>query len=290
MSNPQPMTQLAVTNYGERSLTAAEIRAQVNLIQDVMRSVMIEGTHFGQIPGTATNSLYKAGAEKLLSTFRLAAIPEVEDLGKNGEVHYRIVVKGYTQSGALVGAGIGECSSQEDKYAWRRPVCPEEFELTPEDRRRVKFAKGPGGKVYKNEQVRTNPADVRNTVLKMAKKRALVDMVLTVTAASDCFTQDIEDLPDELREEIAEAACRTVSPGARAVQNTQSEESAERRETINDLEHIAQAGREALAKRWEAIGKDKRKLVGASEWERIKALAIRLQGNVIEGEAREVAA
>mgnify|MGYP003149563669 CR=1 FL=1 len=41
-------------------------------------------------------------------------------------------------------------------------------------------------------------ADVYNTVLKIGKKRALVDAVLTVTAASDLFTQDIEDLPAEV--------------------------------------------------------------------------------------------
>ncbi len=39
-----------------------------------------------------------------------------------------------------------------------------------------------------------NPADDYNTVLKMAKKRALVDAVLTATAASDIFTQDLEDI------------------------------------------------------------------------------------------------
>ena len=41
-----------------------------------------------------------------------------------------------------------------------------------------------------------NPADYYNTVLKMAKKRAHVDAVLTATAASDIFTQDIEDMPE----------------------------------------------------------------------------------------------
>jgi hypothetical protein len=40
-----------------------------------------------------------------------------------------------------------------------------------------------------------NPADYFNTCLKMAKKRALVDAVLTSTAASDIFTQDIEEDP-----------------------------------------------------------------------------------------------
>src|SRR5690606_20296729 len=50
------------------------------------------------------------------------------------------------------------------------------------------------------KQVRTDPADVANTVLKMAKKRAQIDMTLTALAASDIFTQDIEDLPEEMRD------------------------------------------------------------------------------------------
>ena len=104
-----------------------------------------------------------------------------------------------SSSGAFLGAGIGECSSSEEKYAWRRAICDEEFDETPENRRRVKFSKYQG-KIEKTKQIRTNPADVSNTVLKMAKKRGLVDAVLTVTAASDLFTQDIEDLPEELRE------------------------------------------------------------------------------------------
>lgn len=283
----QPMQQLAVANYGERSLTAVEIRAQVNLIQDVMRAVMLENVHFGTIPGTQSVSLYKAGAEKLLATFRLAAIPEVEDLGRDGEVHYRVTVKVYTSASVLVGAGIGECSSQEDKYAWRRPVSPREFELTPVDRRRIKFAKGQGGKVYENEQVRTNPADVRNTILKMAKKRALVDAVLTVTAASDCFTQDIEDLPDELREEIAQSIGRTATAGQRAVQDAQPQDTPERRALIQRLEAVAAKGKEALREEWStSLTKDQRQQVGALEFERIKAIAG--AANTIDAEAVEV--
>ena len=38
-------------------------------------------------------------------------------------------------------------------------------------------------------------ADQYNTVLKMANKRSLVAAVLNSTAASDIFTQDIEDMP-----------------------------------------------------------------------------------------------
>ena len=46
-----------------------------------------------------------------------------------------------------------------------------------------------------------------NTVMKMAKKRAHVDAILTATAASDIFTQDTEDMPE-------------VIPGAAAVKDT----------------------------------------------------------------------
>jgi hypothetical protein len=43
-----------------------------------------------------------------------------------------------------------------------------------------------------------NPADYFNTVLKIAKKRAHVDAILTATAASDIFTQDAEDIRENL--------------------------------------------------------------------------------------------
>jgi len=37
-------------------------------------------------------------------------------------------------------------------------------------------------------------AELSNTLLKMAKKRALVDATLSATRSSDLFTQDIEDM------------------------------------------------------------------------------------------------
>jgi hypothetical protein len=39
-----------------------------------------------------------------------------------------------------------------------------------------------------------DPADVENTCLKMAKKRAYVDGTLTTTATSGLFSQDLEDM------------------------------------------------------------------------------------------------
>lgn len=181
-----------------RALTANEIRAQINLIQEVMKAVMQEGTHYGTIPGCDKPSLYKPGSEILLSTFRIAVEPEVEDLSTDDEARYRTKVKGFSMgTGSLLGIGVGECSSNEEKYKWRKAVCPEEWDETPEDRRREKWNKGyQGKKPYKVKQVRTNPADVANTVLKMSKKRGQIDLTLTMLAASDIFTQDIEDMPE----------------------------------------------------------------------------------------------
>lgn len=191
------------------ALTATEIRARVNRLQEVMKAVMKEGVHFGTIPGTPKPTLLKPGAEQVLVTFRLAAgKPFVDDLSTTDEIRYRIGVPAYTQEvqSVLLGVGVGECSSNEEKYKWRKPVCDEEWNEAPEDRRREKWFKGSrGDKPYKAKQIRTNPADVANTVLKMAHKRAFVAMTLLVTAASDVFSQDIEDMPEEIRETVAAA-------------------------------------------------------------------------------------
>jgi hypothetical protein len=245
--------QPAVETYGTRSLTAADVRAQVNLMQDVMKEVMQEGTHFGVIPGTKQPSLYKAGAEKIMSTFRLSADPLVEDLGRDGEVHYRVKVRIESASGAFLGAGIGECSSSEDKYAWRAAVCPEEFDATPENRRRTKFSKYKGV-VEKKAQVRTHPADVANTVLKMAKKRGLIDAVLTVTAASDLFTQDIEDLPEEIVAEM-------VAPRPSKHASAPPADSPERDAAAKEARDVASLGVEAFRALWAGWAKEKRALV-----------------------------
>jgi hypothetical protein len=169
---------------------------------------MQKDVHYGIIPGTQKPTLYKPGSEKILSTFRIAAHPkEIEDMSTNDEIRYRVKVYGVAMENdqILFGVGVGECSSSEEKYKWRRPVCDGEFNDTPEDRKRLKWVKGYQEKPdYQIKQVRTNPSDVANTILKMAKKRAQIDMTLTATGASDVFDQDLEDLPEGIRQEVAD--------------------------------------------------------------------------------------
>jgi len=112
---------------------------------------------------------------------------------------------------------VGSCSSMESKYRFQTGPKESTGKAVPKEYWDVRKSDPPkaqsllGGKGFgtmkndsgqwvisiQGEKVEnTNPADQFNTVLKMAKKRAHVDAVLTVTAASDIFTQDIEDFVD----------------------------------------------------------------------------------------------
>jgi hypothetical protein len=184
-------------------------------IQTVMQSVMKENTHYGVIPGCKQPSLYKAGSEALLSTFRIAVEPIVEefisrdDRGRVREIRYRVKCVGrHIGTGHEVGFGVGECSTGEDKYAWRRAVCDEEYDAADEADRRIKWGKWQN-KVQQTKQIRVPAADMSNTVLKMAKKRAQIDLTLTALGCSDIFAQDLEDLDEALREQFVDAAPAT---------------------------------------------------------------------------------
>jgi hypothetical protein len=183
----------------QKPLTTEEILWQVEQIQTIMKSVMKQNVDYGTIPGCKLPTLLKPGSEILLTTFHIASKPEVTDLSTPDKVHYRVVSYGYYKDGTFVGTGVGECSSDEEKYKWRRAINDQEWNEAPADRRREKWCKGKDGKPdYKIKQIRTEIADLANTVLKMAKKRSQIDLTLTCTGASRLFTQDIEDMPEEI--------------------------------------------------------------------------------------------
>jgi hypothetical protein len=197
-------------------MSVANVVQQAMVIQEVMRAVMRENVHYGVIPGTDKPTLYKAGAEKLCLVFHVADEYRVEDLSASPDaIRYRVTCIGrHQQTGTEMGSGIGEAQTGEEKYRWRKAICRDEFEATPENLRRVKYARGKGGTFYTVDQVRTEPADLANTVLKMAAKRAKMAMVLNVLAASDAFGQDLEDLDEVLREHVTGSADGTPPPQA----------------------------------------------------------------------------
>lgn len=197
-----------------------QVKGQVALVQTIMKEVMNEGEHYGVIPGCGDKpALLKPGAEKLNLTFRMAPSYKVERIDLPSGHREYIVTCVLTSIGSEVflGQGVGSCSTMEAKYRYRtgpkestgKPVPKEYWDVRKSDPTKAQTLLG--GKGYstmkddagkwvisiQGEKVEhDNPADYYNTILKMAKKRAHVDAVLTVTAASDIFTQDIEDFID----------------------------------------------------------------------------------------------
>jgi hypothetical protein len=179
------------------NLTAAEIIARKRLIQDVMDNVMEKDVHYGVIPGTQKPTLLLPGAECLASTFQLAIAYNFTKTDTGDAYSYDVKAIAQGPGGEFLGEGVGTCSTDEDKFRWRDVVISDEFDATPEDRRRRKWTKerDSGGHPITRMQVRTNPADLSNNVLKIAKKRAYIDVVRSVTAASDIFDVDLDDRP-----------------------------------------------------------------------------------------------
>lgn len=192
-------TEIATIDPGI-AMSPATLTTRLAMIQQAMNTSMKKGVDYGKIPGTPKPTLFKPGAEKLCTMFRIAPDYESEDLSTHDCARIRVKCIGKQQgTDVVLGAGVGECSTDETKYKWRSPVCKEEFDETQDDRRRVKWLRGKGGKPYRATQVRTEPADLANTVLKMAAKRAHIAMVLNVTGATAIFSQDLEDIPPEQR-------------------------------------------------------------------------------------------
>ena len=203
-------------------MSATDVLNQVRLVQEIMSAAMKDGEHYGKIPGCGSKpTLLKPGAEKLCMTFRMAPAYEVDErLLEHGHREYRVLV---TLTGipskTFIGQGVGCCSTMEGKYRFRtnaaeatdKPVPRSYWDVRAEDPAKaqeliggrgysVKKVEGKGWMIAKGGEKaeHDNPADHYNTVLKMAKKRALVDAVLTTTAASDIFTQDLEDITANL--------------------------------------------------------------------------------------------
>jgi hypothetical protein len=219
MSSP---TVLAPIESIDRRASIETIEARRSAIFQLMKKVMKKGIDYGIVPGTDKPSLFKAGAEKLCALFQLAPRIHVNDLSTPDTIRYQVKVELYTQSGIFVAEGIGAASSAESKYQWRAAVCREEFDITPEDRRRTVFKRKSDGGHYTILQVRTSPEDADNTVIKMTKKRALIDAVLTATAASDIFTQDIE-IEDQDDDDEGEGDESNVPPAQKPGQQPQQQ-------------------------------------------------------------------
>jgi hypothetical protein len=200
-------------------------KEQRRLLGEFVHTCMEKGTDFGVIPGTEKPTLLKPGAEKLVDLFRCTPEFVLEDSVTDFErplFYYRFKVKLFSEAaGRVLAEGVGSANSREARYRWRNgqrkcPKCGKETIIAGKAEYGggwlcfakkggcgAKFAKGDKdiegqsvGRV-ENEDV----ADLDNTILKMAKKRALVDGAIALARCSDLFTQDLEDFAEYRSEE-----------------------------------------------------------------------------------------
>ncbi len=127
---------------------------------------LVRDVDFGKVPKAKTPSLWKSGAEKILMGYGLYYDTEITFAERNyekGFFYYEIMARAYDQNGRVVRTGVGCANTSESSF-------------------------GTAGSY--------NSA---NNALKKAKKRAIVDLALTIGSLSDMFTQDIEDDNNETR-------------------------------------------------------------------------------------------
>ncbi len=140
-----------------------QVQATMNKItqfQQVIQKTLHQGHDFGIIPGTDKPTLLKPGAEKILMMMGLRSEFEIVDSTRDfekGFFQYQVRCR-LLKGDMVITEGLGACNTRERKY------------------------------------LKMDPFTMDNTVLKMAKKRALVDAALLVASLSDVFTQDLEDM------------------------------------------------------------------------------------------------
>jgi hypothetical protein len=208
------MDRLAITPVMDLALA----KQRLYEFQQFVKEYLVEGEDFGTIPGVEKPSLFKPGADKLCELYGLAdeyeVVQRTEDWERglfDYEVKCRLTSK---RSGALVSTGMGSCNSYEGKYRWRAasrkcPQCGKETIIKGREeygggwicfgKKGGCGAKWPdGAKAIESQTVgriqNEDIADVKNTILKMAKKRAKIDATLAATRSSGIFTQDVEDM------------------------------------------------------------------------------------------------
>lgn len=146
----------------EFAITLKEAKKRIDMLKKFVDELMTPGIDYGIVPGVEKPTLLKPGAEKLCDVFgfskRIEVTNRLEDW-YHGVFNYEVkVILICKRTGIVESEGVGSCNSRESRYYNQRGH------------------------------------DLANTILKMSKKRALVDAILSATRSSDLFTQDVEEM------------------------------------------------------------------------------------------------
>lgn len=199
VQNQDGLMHLEGSNIHNMAVRLNEMKQKLDLVQKFFKDVMVKDVDYGVIPGTQKPSLYKPGAEKLCELYNFAIVIAEKDEEKDLQTGYyraklviRLVHRG---TGALVAEGTGEANVYESKYRWRWVYERDLPKGIDKESLVCKEFEGKNGGTYKKYRIEnTDLFDQWNTVLKMAKKRALVDAVLSATRSSGIFSQAEDEL------------------------------------------------------------------------------------------------
>ena len=154
--------------------------------QELMKYVvseMVDGVHYGLIPGTHDKSLWEPGAEYLRAAFGIRwdhVVVEQREIVQNNDYYYRVVAKAYAPDGSVGASWEGSAWSKERRF-YCKSACPKPC---PQDH-------PPRG--MEQEML---PHNVRDRAI----KRAFVALIRNVTGATGYF-KDAVAQADAARED-----------------------------------------------------------------------------------------
>lgn len=221
------MTETALVTTGHNLPAEVEVQealANIAAFRKLVHANLEEGVDYGPpFPGSDRPGLLKPGAEKVTKLLKCTATYEIIETVADWEAPiFAWVIKcrlARTDSGEIWSEGSGEANSMEGRHRYRNgtrtcpatiegseAICGQEIRKSKRDPEWYCWVKTGGcgaifpidspiivdqpvGKVL-NDDIYA----LRNTILKMAEKRALVSAALAGGRLSDIFTQDVEDM------------------------------------------------------------------------------------------------
>lgn len=155
----------------------AKVKSDISLAESMVETVLEKGIDWGLHPGTDSYALKDPGASKLINAFNCYSKAEVlyREVTDSKISYVFEVSLIYREDGKIKTSGCGACTTMETKYGYRWVADPESYGY---DREGLKKRQGKAGIVYRIP----NPewSELENTILKMARKRAEVDSVMSL--------------------------------------------------------------------------------------------------------------
>lgn len=204
------------------AIAPRDVKSLYVAIHRLKDEIFTKDVDYGRIPGTTKDVLYLPGMEKIMRFMRLR--PEYTIL-ETSIVDFRTPLFSYeiecrlieVETGLIVYTAIGSCNSRETKFRYRVaarkcPNCGAEAIIKGKQEYGggwICFDKKGGCKAkFQDNDPRIvdqptgmveneNIADLANTLIKMAQKRALGSASKGVANVSDLFTVDLEDFANE---------------------------------------------------------------------------------------------